>query len=244
MGTKESQAVSRPVAWLAVALIVFWAIEVLLFQMWSFGPDTGMFHWGWLYRHFIRLAYVGSCCWLLVLSLGRFWLLLLLAVHCLVTLGLVTYQSYFGNPLSLLTLLGQASEGAAVGSFALALVPPLAVVLLGGSLACKAAMCWKLPRGGFADLFGIPRRRLCLAAALLWCLTVTAMTVIDGPRYAARTLPFERIARTYSYTGAWTVELLFKDTQWMHDQIVAASEARAPTRWVACPTESTPRATS
>jgi glucan phosphoethanolaminetransferase (alkaline phosphatase superfamily) len=215
---------SSPWAWMGLLLALIWASEILAIQIWAFGADLGALHWGWMYRHVLRFLFVFSFCLTLILILPRPLLVVALLLDCAVSIALITYQTYFGHTLSLVTVISQAGEGLAVGGFAVELIPRFALVALLCCLGLKLAVCWKSPARSLELMFRRPRYQLLIATVGAWMFAVAMMVVVDNPCHSVRRLPFDRIARTYTYAGAWLVEVAFKDSRWMHEQLVAASQ--------------------
>ncbi len=224
-GDGTRSATSRWSVWLTVVLVVVWATEALVIQFWAFGSGFDELHIGWTCRHLLRLLFNLSFVLALLCVLPRTLFSVVMVFDFVLSVVLITYQGYFGHALSIVAAVSQFEEGLAVGGFAVEMVPWEGLLALLFCLVFKLLICWMNSPPPLDHLAGVPKSRLCAGSLCAWVLFGATMMVVDNPRDLCRQKSVGRVVMTYTYTGAWVVEAIYKDYDWMRDQLLSASRS-------------------
>lgn len=202
-----------------VALIVFWALEILILQQWTTAPD-GVLAWDDLIKDVARRFILNlASCSVLALLLPRWALHAVFLIGLIMTNLLVIYAGYFGAPLSWPVLSSQWREGLAVSDHGMSLLDWRVFAIGIVALGVKVAMATSVS----AD--SLSRRE-----RLKWGSIAGGIYLAFAIGLAGIHKPLERIhvgtpEYTYGYVVAWTAEAISLDNNALLHEAIAKAKA-------------------
>lgn len=195
----------RTVLWFSIALIMFWALEILILQQWTAGAEVSV-----PLAHAIkdagrRLVLNIAACTVLVCLLRGWSLRAVFVLGLIMTILLVVYANYFRSPLSWIVISSQWREGLAVSDHGMSLVDWRIVVVGAGALGAKMLLAQ-----------GIRRDAASRRERFRWAGIAGGIYLVFAIGLAGFHKPLRRISTgspeyVYGYVVAWAAEAIAYD---------------------------------
>ncbi len=200
------------------ALILFWALEILLLQQWTTAPEGTLALDDSIKDVGRRFLLNIACCSVLVLLLRGWALRVVFAIGLIMTNLLVIYAGYFGAPLSWPVLSSQWREGLAVSDHGMSLLDWRVFAIGAVALAVKVAIANSVSANS------LPRRE-----RLKWASIVGGVYLAFAIGLAGIHKPLKRInigspEYVYGYVVAWTAEAISLDNNALLHEAIAKAE--------------------
>ncbi|WP_404304869.1 LTA synthase family protein [Neorhodopirellula lusitana] len=212
---------NRKAVWILVALVSFWAIEILLLQHFTTFPEASI-PVGRAIKDACRRLLLNVAACTVIACLMRGWALRIsFVVGLIATNMLVVYASYFGSPLSWPVLSSQWREGLAVSDHGISLInwKVFGIALL--ALAVKVVLANAVKQNP------LPRRTTmkwaCVAGGI-YLLFAVSLAAIHKP---IRLIHMGAPEYIYGYAVAWTAEAISFDNDSLLKEALAKAEDKS-----------------
>lgn len=218
--TRQSFMSGKPF-WCFVALVVFWAIEIVLVQQWTTFPEASIpldrAVKDGLRRFLLNIA---ACTFLVCLLRG--WALRATFIVGLIATNLLgIYASYFGSPLSWPVLSSQWREGLAVSDHGMSMVSWPVFALASLALLAKIGIANGLQRNPMSHRFN--RKWAAIAGGLYLILAVS----LAGIHKPIKRIHMGTPEYIYGYVVAWTAEAISFDNAALLEEALVKAEAKS-----------------
>jgi phosphoglycerol transferase MdoB-like AlkP superfamily enzyme len=210
---------SRTAIFLATALIIVWAVELLIIQEITTNPGAELS--SKVVRYALRRFGLNLlACTALLYTLNRFWLYSLFVLGSLFSIVVTVYAGYFNQPMSWMTFSNQWQEGLANTSHGIATISIPVITILVVAFVIKVTLIEWIRRYPLTWTFS---KRAAILAGVTYFVAAIGYAGFYKPisRTHVRTPEY-----TYGYMIAWAAEFLAYDT----DVVLADAIAKASGR--------------
>ncbi|MBB3207810.1 phosphoglycerol transferase MdoB-like AlkP superfamily enzyme [Rhodopirellula rubra] len=218
---QPTRLATRRTLWILSALVLFWAVEILILQQLTTFPEAAI-PTGRVVKDAARRLLLNVAACTVIVCLLRGWALRASFVIGLIATNLLfVYASYFGSPLSWPVLSSQWREGLAVSDHGMSLINwnVFAIGLL--ALAIKIGLANAVRRGP------LPRRtnlKWASIAATTYVALAVSLAVVHKP---IRRIHMGTPEYIYGYVVAWTAEAISFDNETLLKEALAKAEAKS-----------------